>query len=30
MRALLAQIDLIPDRDDALDATPWDAHGLPR
>lgn len=28
--ALLRQIDRIPDRGDAFDATPWDEHGLPR
>lgn len=30
MSALLAQIDRIPDRTDAFDALPWDAHGLPK
>jgi len=28
--ALLAQFDRIPDRDDAYDAVPWDARGLPK
>ena len=28
--ALLAQIDRIPDRTDACDPLPWDAHGLPK
>lgn len=30
MRALLAQLDRIPDRPDAFDPLEWDAHGLPR
>jgi antitoxin VapB len=29
-RAILAQIDRIPDRPDAFDPLEWDAHGLPR
>ena len=30
MKALLAQIDRIPDRPDAFDPLEWDAHGLPK
>jgi antitoxin VapB len=30
VKALLAQIDRIPDRVDALDPLSWDAAGLPR
>ena len=30
MKALLAQIDRIPDRPDAFDPLEWDANGLPR
>ena len=30
MAALLAQLDRIPDRADAFDPLPWDAHGLPK
>jgi antitoxin VapB len=29
MRALLAQLDRIPDRADAFDPLPWDEAGLP-
>jgi antitoxin VapB len=29
MRALLAQLDRIPDRADAFDPLPWDESGLP-
>ena len=29
MKALLAQLDHIPDRADAFDPLPWDKHGLP-
>jgi antitoxin VapB len=28
--AILAQMDRIPDREDAFDAIEWDEHGLPR
>jgi antitoxin VapB len=28
--ALLAQLDLVPDRDDAYDPLDWDANGLPK
>jgi len=30
MAALLAQLDRIPDREDACDPLEWDEHGLPR
>jgi hypothetical protein len=30
MAALLAQLDLIPDRSDAFDPLEWDALGLPK
>ena len=30
MTALLAQMDRIPDRADAIDPLQWDAHGLPQ
>ena len=30
LAALLAQIDRIPDRTDAFDPLPWDAHRLPK
>jgi antitoxin VapB len=30
MVALLAQLDRIPDRADALDPLQWDEHGLPK
>ncbi|EXJ15795.1 type II toxin-antitoxin system VapB family antitoxin [Imhoffiella purpurea] len=30
MNALLAQLDRIPDRDDALDPLAWDDMGLPK
>jgi len=30
MRALLAQIDRVPDRADAYDPLEWDQHGLPK
>lgn len=30
LRRLLAQIDRIPDRADAIDPLLWDEHGLPR
>jgi antitoxin VapB len=30
MAALLAQLDRIPDRADAVDALAWDEHGLPK
>jgi antitoxin VapB len=29
MAALLAQLDRVPEREDAFDALSWDAHGLP-
>jgi antitoxin VapB len=29
-RAILAQLDRIPDREDAFDPLEWDEHGLPR
>lgn len=29
MAALLAQLDQVPDREDAYDPLEWDAHGLP-
>jgi antitoxin VapB len=29
-RAILAQIDRVPDRVDAFDPLEWDEHGLPR
>ena len=30
MVALLAQLDRLPDREDAFDAVEWDLHGLPK
>jgi len=30
LKALLAQLDRIPDREDSYDPLEWDAHGLPR
>jgi len=30
MAALLAQLDRVPDREDAFDPLEWDAHGLPK
>jgi antitoxin VapB len=30
MAALLAQLDRIPDRTDAVDTLAWDEHGLPK
>lgn len=30
IKALLAQLDRIPDRSDAFDAIEWDEQGLPR
>ena len=30
LAALLAQLDRIPDRQDAFDPLEWDAHGLPK
>ncbi|HEY2052156.1 MAG TPA: type II toxin-antitoxin system VapB family antitoxin [Caulobacteraceae bacterium] len=30
MRALLAQLDLVPDRADAFDPLEWDERGLPQ
>jgi antitoxin VapB len=30
MAALLAQLDRVPDREDAFDPLQWDADGLPR
>jgi len=30
LAALLAQLDRIPERADASDPLPWDAHGLPK
>lgn len=30
MGALLAQLDRVPDRDDAFDPMEWDARGLPK
>ncbi|WP_085954723.1 type II toxin-antitoxin system prevent-host-death family antitoxin [Lamprocystis purpurea] len=30
LAALLAQIDLIPEREDAYDPVAWDEHGLPQ
>jgi antitoxin VapB len=30
MAALLAQLDRVPEREDAFDALSWDAHGLPK
>ena len=29
MKALLAQLDRIPERADGFDPLPWDQHGLP-
>ena len=29
MAAILAQIDMIPDREDAFEALTWHANGLP-
>jgi antitoxin VapB len=29
-RAILAQLDRIPDREDAFNPLEWDEHGLPR
>jgi antitoxin VapB len=29
-RAILAQLDRIPDRADAFEPVEWDEHGLPR
>lgn len=30
MAALLAQLDRVPDRDDAFDPVEWDSQGLPK
>ena len=30
MQPLLAQLDRVPEREDAFDALSWDAHGLPK
>ena len=30
VRVILAQMDRIPDREDAFEAIEWDEHGLPR
>jgi antitoxin VapB len=30
MKALLAQLDRVPERTDAFDPLEWDEHGLPR